>query len=98
MTTKIIMGMIGGLGLFIYGIQLMGDGLQKTAGDRLRKVIEILTSKPWRGVLVGAGVTGIIQSSSATTVMLVSFVQARLMTFAQSLGIILVKTKISFSK
>jgi len=89
LTAKIIMGLIGGLGLFIYGIQLMGDGLQKTAGDRLRKVIEVLTTKPWRGVLVGAGITGIIQSSSATTVMTVGFVNAGIMTLPQAIGVIM---------
>ncbi len=89
MTTKIIMGLIGGLGLFIYGIQLMGDGLQKTAGDRLRKVIEVLTTKPWRGVLVGAGITAIIQSSSGTTVMTVGFVNAGIMTLPQAIGVIM---------
>jgi phosphate:Na+ symporter len=86
---KIIMGMIGGLGLFIYGIQLMGDGLQKAAGDRLRKIIEILTTKPWRGVLVGAGITALIQSSSATTVMTVGFVNAGIMTLPQAVGVIM---------
>ncbi len=89
MIAKIIMGLIGGLGLFIYGIQLMGDGLQKTAGDRLRKIIEVLTTKPWRGVLVGAAITSLIQSSSATTVMAVGFVNAGIMTLPQAIGVIM---------
>lgn len=89
MVAKIIMGIVGGLGLFIYGIQLMGDGLQKAAGDRMRKIIEVLTTKPWRGVLVGAIVTAIIQSSSATTVMVVGFVNAGIMTLPQAIGVIM---------
>jgi len=83
------MNMIGGLGLFIYGIQEMGDGLQKIAGDRMRKVLEVLTTKPWRGAMVGAGVTALIQSSSATTVMLVGFVNAGLMNLQQAIGVIM---------
>ncbi|MDP3012871.1 MAG: Na/Pi symporter, partial [Candidatus Subteraquimicrobiales bacterium] len=86
---ELLMGLIGGLGLFIYGIQLMGDGLQKVAGDRMRKVLEILTTKPWRGALVGTGVTALIQSSSATTVMVVGFVNAGLMNLQQAVGIIM---------
>lgn len=88
MTINLIFGLTGGLGLFIYGMQLMGDGLQKAAGDRLRKILEILTTKPWRGVIVGSGVTALIQSSSATTVMLVGFVNAGLMTLSQAIGVI----------
>ena len=60
---------IGGLGMFLYGMESMADGLQKFAGNRLQRVLEILTSNRLLGVLVGAGVTAIIQSSSATTVM-----------------------------
>lgn len=89
MAAEILMGLIGGLGLFIYGIQLMSDGLQKIAGDRMRKVLEALTTKPWRGALVGAGVTALIQSSSATTVMLVGFVNAGLMNLQQAIGVIM---------
>lgn len=83
-----ILVLIGGLGLFIYGMYLMGEGLQLAAGDRMRKMLETLTKGRLRGVLVGAGITSIIQSSSATTVMLVGFVNAGLMTFTQSVAVI----------
>lgn len=85
---KMFTELFGGLALFIWGMQMMGDGLQKGAGDRLRFVLEKLTSKPIYGVAVGATVTGIIQSSSAVTVMLVGFVNAHLMTLAQAMGVI----------
>ena len=81
--------LIGGLGLFIYGMVLMGEGLQLAAGDRMRLLLEKLTRGRIRGVLAGAGVTALIQSSSATTVMLVGFVNAGLMAFAQSVPVIL---------
>lgn len=89
MWKEIAFGIIGGLGLFLYGMQLMSDGLQKSAGDRMRQILGALTSSPLKGVLVGAGVTAIIQSSSATTVMLVSFVNAGLMTLKQAVGVIM---------
>lgn len=79
----------GGLGLFLYGMNMMGDGLQKAAGDRLRRLIEILTNNRLMGVIVGALVTMIIQSSSATTVMVVGFVNAGLMSLPQATGVIL---------
>ena len=88
MSKEIIFGMFGGLGLFIYGIHLMGDGLQRVAGDKFRNILKILTSNAFKGVLVGTGITALVQSSSATTVMVVGFVNAGLMTFVQSLGII----------
>ena len=84
----IIFGLFGGLGLFIYGIHLMGDGLQKAAGDRMRGLLKVLTGNPLMGTVVGAGVTALVQSSSATTVMLVGFVNAGLMTLRQSIGVI----------
>lgn len=84
-----IFNLIGGLGLFVFGMELMGDGLQKTAGDRLKRLLEILTNNRIMGILVGAGVTSIIQSSSATTVMVVGFVNAGLMTLAQATGVIM---------
>lgn len=88
MIKELIFGVFGGLGLFVYGIHLMGDGLQRVAGDRFRNVLKALTSNTFKGVLVGAGITALIQSSSATTVMVVGFVNAGLMTFTQSLGVI----------
>ncbi|MGI6712830.1 MAG: Na/Pi cotransporter family protein [Bacillota bacterium] len=85
----IAFGLFGGLALFIYGMQAMGDGLQKTAGNKMRRILEVLTSIPIVGVLVGALVTGIIQSSSATTVMVVGFVNAGLMTLKQAISVIM---------
>ncbi len=82
-------GMIGGLGLFLYGMTLTGDGLRRAAGDKMKQVLEALTSTPLKGVIVGAVVTGVMQSSSATTVMLVSFVNAGLMTLRQTIGVIM---------
>ncbi len=81
--------LIGGLGLFIYGMTLMAEGLQLGVGDKLRRWLETLTKDRFRGVALGAGVTGLIQSSSATTVMLVGFVNAGLMTFTQTVPVIL---------
>lgn len=89
MIREIIFSLMGGLGLFIYGIHLMGECLQKAAGDRTRKILGRLTNNPVLGVLVGAGITGIIQSSSATTVMLVGFVNAGLMTLTQAVGVVM---------
>ncbi|MFH1868986.1 MAG: Na/Pi cotransporter family protein [Candidatus Omnitrophota bacterium] len=88
MTKELIFGLFGGLGLFIFGIHLMGDGLQRVAGDKFRNVLKILTSNPIKGVMVGTGITALVQSSSATTVMVVGFVNAGLMTLVQSLGVI----------
>ncbi|MBH6949612.1 Na/Pi cotransporter family protein [Clostridioides difficile] len=86
---NIVIGLIGGLGLFLYGMSLMGEGLQKSAGDKLKKIIELLTSNVVMGVLVGTVVTGIIQSSSATTVMVVGFVNAGIMNLSQAIGVIM---------
>ncbi|MDP3487363.1 MAG: Na/Pi cotransporter family protein, partial [Bacillota bacterium] len=86
---KMFFTVAGGLGLFLYGMQLMGDGLQKAAGDRLRRLLEILTGVPIIGVFVGALVTVLVQSSSATTVMVVGFVNAGLMSLAQAISVIL---------
>ena len=89
MDFTILFTFLGGLGLFIYGMTQMGEGLQKTAGKRLKRFIAVLTSNPLMGILVGTGVTTIVQSSSATTVMVVGFVNAGLMTLAQSIGVIM---------
>ncbi len=86
---EFIFSTIGGLGLFIYGIRLMGEGLQKACGDKMRRLLAILTTNPLKGTLMGAGVTALIQSSSATTVMTIGFVNAGLMTLAQAIGVIL---------
>ena len=85
----VIMNLLGGLALFLYGMEKMSEGMKKSAGDKMRTVLSALTNNRVIAMIVGAFVTMIIQSSSATTVMLVSFVQAELMTFAQSLGVIL---------
>lgn len=85
----ILISLIGGLGLFLYGMNIMGEGLQKSTGPKLEKAIELLTSNVVMGVLVGAVVTGIIQSSGATTVMVVGFVNAGIMSLPQAIGVIM---------
>ncbi|MGA1846534.1 Na/Pi cotransporter family protein [Deferribacter abyssi] len=85
----LISGLVGGLGMFLYGMKMMSEGLQKTAGNSLRKILEKLTSNRIVGTLVGLTVTAIIQSSSATTVMVVGFVNAGLMNLMQALSIVL---------
>jgi|BioPla2DNA2_1021312.scaffolds.fasta_scaffold04470_7 phosphate:Na+ symporter len=87
--SKMLFGLFGGLAIFIYGMNLMGDGLQKAAGEKMRRILEVLTSNPLMGILVGTLVTMIIQSSSATTVMVVGFVSANLMTLPQAIGVIM---------
>ena len=84
-----ILTLLGALGMFLYGMNLMSSGLQKAAGDRLRGFLSSMTSNPFKGVLTGLGVTTVIQSSSATTVMVVSFVTAGLLTLAQAISVIM---------
>ncbi len=84
-----VLNMIGGLALFLYGMHIMGDGLSKMAGGKLEGVLEKLTSKRILAVLLGAGVTAVIQSSSATTVMVVGFVNSGIMKLSQAVGIIM---------
>ena len=81
--------LLGALGMFLYGMNLMSSGLQKAAGDRLRGFLSVMTSNPFKGVMTGLGVTSIIQSSSATTVMVVSFVNAGLLTLTQAISVIM---------
>ena len=81
--------MLGGLALFLYGMNVMGDGLTRASGGRLEKILEKLTSSTIRGVLLGAAVTAVIQSSSATTVMVVGFVNSGIMTLQRAVGIIM---------
>jgi phosphate:Na+ symporter len=81
--------LLGSLGLFLFGMKLMSESLQKVAGDRLRNILSAMTSNRFKGILTGVVITAIIQSSSATTVMLVSFVNAGLITFAESIGVIM---------
>ena len=89
MSITTVFYLLGGLGLFIYGMQQMGEGLQKAAGNKLKHFLGVLTVNPGVGVLVGTVVTSIIQSSSATTVMVVGFVNAGLMSLSQSIGVIM---------
>ena len=84
-----IFTLLGALGMFLYGMNLMSSGLQKAAGDRLRGFLSAMTSNPLKRVLTGLGITAVIQSSSATTVMVVSFVNAGLLTLAQAIGVIM---------
>lgn len=86
---EIILGLMGGLGLFLYGMKLMSDGLEKAAGAKMRSVLEFFTKTPLRGILVGTLFTAIIQSSSASTVMVVSFVNSGLMNLYQAAGVIM---------
>lgn len=80
---------VGGLGLFLYGMHIMADGLQKSAGDKVKRLMGFLTKNRFIAVLVGAGITAIIQSSSATTVMVVGFVNAGMLTLTQAVGVIM---------
>ena len=89
MKLDIVISLMGGLCLFLYGMNLMAEGLEKSAGSRLKKIVELLTSNIFMGVLVGAFVTAIIQSSSATTVMVVGFVNAGIMNLTQAIGVIM---------
>ena len=81
--------LLGALGMFLYGMNMMSTGLQKTAGNGLRRLLGTMTSNPFKGVLTGFGVTAAIQSSSATTVMVVGFVSAGLLTLGQAIGVIM---------
>ncbi len=84
-----ILALLGGLALFLYGMQMMSNGLEDAAGNRMKKILERLTSNRFLGVIVGAGITAVIQSSSATTVMVVGFVNSGMMTLKQAVWIIM---------
>ena len=84
-----VLSLIGGLALFLFGMNVMGESLEKRAGNKLKGILEKLTASRWKGFLLGAGVTSIIQSSSATTVMVVGFVNSGIMTLRQAIGIIM---------
>ncbi|MFC2149589.1 Na/Pi cotransporter family protein [Candidatus Auribacterota bacterium] len=88
MVKELIFGIVGGLGLFIYGIWVMSDGLQKICGERMRKILAGLTNNPIKGAMLSAGITSLTQSSSATTVMVIGFVNASIMTLNQALGVV----------
>lgn len=85
----IVVGLFGGLGLFLLGMQLMAEGLQKAAGERMRRILELFTSRTSTAVATGALVTALLQSSSTTTVMIVGFVNSGLMTLSQAVGTIM---------
>ncbi len=89
MSIAMIFLLLGGLGMFLYGMKMMSDGLENVAGDKMRHTLEMLTTNRFAAVGVGAGVTAVVQSSSATTVMVVGFVNAGLMTLLQATGVIM---------
>ena len=89
MNYTIVLGLLGGLALFLYGMQMMSAGLEAAAGDRMKSILERLTANRFLGVLVGAVITAVIQSSSATTVMVVGFVNSGMMTLRQAVWIIM---------
>ena len=89
MTLTDLMGLLGGLALFLYGMQMMSQGLEAAAGNKMKQILERLTANRFLGVLVGAVITAIIQSSSATTVMVVGFVNSGMMTLGQAVWIIM---------
>ncbi|MEG0914112.1 MAG: Na/Pi cotransporter family protein, partial [Oscillospiraceae bacterium] len=84
-----VLTMLGGLALFLFGMQVMGEGLEKRAGNQLKGILEKMTSNPIKGVLLGIAVTAVIQSSSATTVMIVGFVNSGIMQLSQAIGVIM---------
>ena len=86
---SIIIPFVGGLGMFIYGMQIMAQGLENAAGSRMKSLLEALTKNKLFGVMLGAFITAVIQSSSATTVMVVGFVNAGIMNLSQAMGVIM---------
>src|SRR3712207_1273090 len=86
---SMVIGLFGGLGLFLYGMKIMGDGLENAAGDKLKVFFKKIASNPIKAIITGAIVAGVIQSSSATTVMVVGFVNAGLMNLHQAAGVIM---------
>lgn len=89
MTFFDFLSLIGGLALFLYGMEVLGEGLSKVAGGKLEKILEKLTSNPIKAVLLGAGVTAIVQSSSATTVMVIGLVNSNMIKLQQAVGVIM---------
>ena len=85
---RIILQFVGALGFLLYGMRLMSDGVQKSAGERLQRVLGMITGNRFTGLLTGLLITMIIQSSGATTVMVISFINAGLLTLVQSVGVI----------
>lgn len=93
-----VLTLFGGLALFLYGMNVMGSSLEKLAGSRLERILEQLTDNPIKGVLLGLGVTAVIQSSSAVTVMVVGFVNAGIMKLAQAVGVIMARISVRRSR
>ena len=89
MSISIVLGLLGGLALFLYGMQMMSSGLEAAAGNRMKGILEKLTANRFMGVIVGAGITAVIQSSSATTVMVVGFVNSGMLSLQQAVWIIM---------
>lgn len=89
MSVSGLLSLLGGLALFLYGMQMMSSGLEAAAGSKMKLILERLTANRFLGVLVGAGITAVIQSSSATTVMVVGFVNSGMMTLNQAVWIIM---------
>ena len=86
---NILVSMLGGLALFLYGMSLLGSGLEKASGGRLEKTLEKMSNNLFKSILLGAVVTGAIQSSSATTVIVVGLVNARILSLKQAIGVIM---------
>ena len=89
MNAGTILALAGGLGLFLYGMEMMSEGIEKAAGAKLRSIVEMFTKNKFMGLIVGIIFTGLVQSSSACTVMVVSFVNSGLMSLYQAVGVIL---------
>ena len=89
MGVELLLGLLGGLALFLYGMQMMSNNLEAAAGNKMKQILEKLTANRFLGVAVGAGITAVIQSSSATTVMVVGFVNSGMMTLKQAVWIIM---------
>ena len=89
MEVTTVFSLLGGLGLFLFGIKTMGDGLEQAAGSKMKRLLEALTRNKFTAVLVGLLVTAVIQSSSATTVMVVGFVNAGLLSLSKAIGVIM---------
>ena len=89
MGAKEFASLLGGLALFLYGMNMMSQGMEAAAGNKMKQILERLTTNRYLGVLVGAVITAIIQSSSATTVMVVGFVNSGMMTLRQAVGVIM---------
>ena len=88
-TFEMILALLGGLALFLYGMNMMSSNLEAVAGNRMKKLIDRLTTNPLLGVAVGTAITAVIQSSSATTVMVVGFVNSKLMNLKQAIWVIM---------